>query len=196
VWNGQTCQGTPDPSGCSSGYWFGPPANAGGGCFCLLGYTSQNGQCVQLQCTGGAVAGDSQCVCPDGTQWDGAQCQALQQQPTCNGGSTWDGSQCVCAAGTTWDGNQCAAQAGEGDAAQSPPPPPSGKQCRARLLQKGFPPDTLSNCDGVSDRCAIAVLNKGYPPDTLANCRGVEGACAEQIIAKGYPPDQLANCRR
>jgi hypothetical protein len=142
-------------------------------------------------CSGGATWDGTQCVCAAGTAWDGAQCAAQAgDAPVCNGGSTWDGAQCVCPAGTTWDGAQCAG------AAAPPPPPAGGKQCRAKLLQKGYAPDQLPNCEGVSDRCALAVLNRGYAPDQLANCRGVDGACAEGVIAKGYAPDQLVNCRK
>jgi hypothetical protein len=122
--------------------------------------------------------------CSGGATWDGTQC-------VCSGGSTWDGTQCVCPENTTWDGTQCS-----GAAAPPPPPPAGGKQCRAKLLQKGYAPDQLPNCEGVSDRCALAVLNRGYAPDQLANCRGVDGACAEGVMAKGYAPDQLANCRK
>jgi hypothetical protein len=98
-WNGLTCQGTPDPTGCQGGsYLFGPVGQQA--CHCMLGTTLDgNGQCVALQCTGGAVAGDSQCVCPEGTSWDGSQCAAPQvQQPvasSCTGGAVQSGDQCV-----------------------------------------------------------------------------------------------------
>lgn len=195
MWNGQTCQGTPDPSGCQGGgYWFGPDQKAGGGCFCLYGYTLQNGQCVQLQCSGGAVAGVNQCECPSGTQWDGAQCTAPAAPPEPDPSAS-------CAAGTTWDGTQCAAT---GDATAPPPATPTpvdsphadGRACRSALLKKGYAPDQLGNCDGTNDRCAVALIGRGFAPDQLPNCRGVDGACAEQVIKKGYAPDQLANCRR
>gem|GEM_PF-774274 len=72
-WNGLACQGTPVAENCGGGgFAFGPPG--GYQCFCLDGFRSDNGQCVELQCTGGAVAQVDQCGCPNGQSWDGAQC--------------------------------------------------------------------------------------------------------------------------
>src|SRR5690242_10641268 len=63
TWNGLTCQGTPIAGTCGGGsYPFGPPGYEQ--CLCLDGYMLSNQQCVELQCTGGAVAQVDQCVCP------------------------------------------------------------------------------------------------------------------------------------
>lgn len=72
-WNGLACQGTPLAETCGGGaYAFGPQGASQ--CFCLDGFRANNGQCIELQCSGGAVAQIDQCVCPNGQSWDGAQC--------------------------------------------------------------------------------------------------------------------------
>jgi hypothetical protein len=129
-WNGLTCQGTPIAGACSGGgYPFGPQKQ----CMCLDGYGLNNGQCIELNCTGGSVPRVNQCVCPDGTDWDAGanQCvapqvvqqsapeggdagdqggdQTVQDQPTCPAGAVLQGDQCACPDGTEWDGAQCSA---------------------------------------------------------------------------------------
>ena len=136
-------------------------------------------------------------------QPDQAQQPADPQQPACTGGSQWDGSQCVCPAGTSWDGSQCACPAGSqwdgsqcvADQPASAPQASSGDRCRTALINKGYAPDQLPNCEGVNDRCAVALIHKGYEPGRLIECRGVDGKCAEAMLMKGYAPDQLINCR-
>ena len=220
IWNGLTCQGTPDPSGCSGGsYLFGPAGSAS--CHCMLGSTVNNGECVALQCTGGAVAGDTECVCPNGTQWDGAQCAAPQLQ--CNGGAVASGDQCVCPEGTAWDGSQCAAAQAQptvtctggavasGDQCVCPdatawdgtscvasvaPAPAPRRTCKSVMAEKNYEPGQWRLCNGVNERCAIALLDKNYEPGRLPLCRGVDGACAETLLAKNYEPGQLVNCKR
>jgi hypothetical protein len=82
-------------------------------------YAAQPAAPAVPTCTGGAVPSGDQCVCPDGTSWDGAQCvgasqpqeqeqeQEQQQAATCSGGAVPSGDQCVCPGGTAWDGAQC-----------------------------------------------------------------------------------------
>jgi hypothetical protein len=80
TWNGQTCQGTASAGNCAGGaFAFGPPQDQR--CFCLDGFRLDNGQCVELQCTGGSFAQVDQCVCPNGTSWDNTQCVAPPEQP-------------------------------------------------------------------------------------------------------------------
>jgi len=185
IWNGLACQGTPDPSGCSGGsYLFGPAGSAS--CHCMLGSTVNNGECVALQCTGGAVAGDTECVCPNGTQWDGAQCAAPQLQ--CNGGAVASGDQCVCPDATAWDGTSCVASVA--------PAPAPRRTCKSVMAEKNYEPGQWRLCNGVNERCAIALLDKNYEPGRLPLCRGVDGACAETLLAKNYEPGQLVNCKR
>jgi hypothetical protein len=88
TWNGQACMGTPSVESCTGGaYAFGPPQDQR--CFCLDGFAVVNGQCVQLQCTGGSFAQVDHCVCPGVTIWDPAQslCVApAPEQPQDSGG--------------------------------------------------------------------------------------------------------------
>lgn len=79
TWNGLTCQGVPIAGSCTGGsYPYGPAHQ----CACLPGSRWGGGQCVELQCTGGSVAGLDQCECPQGTSWNGAQCVSLAPPET------------------------------------------------------------------------------------------------------------------
>jgi hypothetical protein len=196
-WNGLTCQGTPDPTGCAGGsFLFGPAGSSS--CHCMLGTTlDSTGTCVALQCTGGAVAGDTECVCPADTQWDGSQCVGAQPQEvavsdppstSCASGTVASGDQCLCPDGTSWDGTQCVSAPSA--------PPRSSRACRLLMIKKGYSPNDLANCDGVDDRCAVAMLNHGYSPHDVTNCQGVDGKCAEALLAKMGSPHDVANCPR
>jgi hypothetical protein len=211
-WNGLTCQGTPDGTGCQgNAYLFGPVGAQS--CHCMLGNTlDSSGTCVALQCTGGAVPGDTQCVCPNNGTWDGAQCQAAAAAPQCSGGAVPNGDQCACPDGTTWDGTNCVAAAQPDVAA--PPQCPDGsswdgtqcvaaqvapaprRTCRTVMLEKNYEPGLLQNCNGVNERCAVTLLDKNYEPGLLQLCKGVDGACAEELLNKNYEPGQLGNCKR
>jgi hypothetical protein len=81
----------------------------------------------QPQCNGGAVPSGDQCVCPDGTSWDGQQCAGAQAQAlACSGGAVPSGDQCVCPDGTSWDGQQCVGAAPPEQPPEQPyQPPPS-----------------------------------------------------------------------
>ncbi len=201
LWNGQTCQGTPDPGPCQGGaYPFGPAGAVE--CHCMLGNTvDSSGSCQPLQCSGGAVPGDNLCVCPDSTQWDGSQCvgatadQAAPQDTTtatCPDGSTWDGSQCAvnatCPDGSTWDGSQCAVN----DTSGSTSPPPR-RTCLSVMGEKGYSPALWSACRGTNERCAVALLDAGFQPALLESCKNVDGACAEQLLRQGNQPALLAD---
>lgn len=60
----------------------------------------------QATCTGGAVPSGDQCVCPEGTQWNGAEC-AGAAAAACPPGAVQSGDQCVCPQGTQWGGESC-----------------------------------------------------------------------------------------
>jgi hypothetical protein len=208
AWNGLACQGTPSAGTCGGGgYPFGP---AGGEqCFCLDGYMIADGTCVALQCSGGAVAGVDQCVCPDGTSWDGAQCATIAQVPAtpqCTGGAMASGDQCVCPDGTSWDGAQCAVAAPDlsatttssTDAGGDEDARPHGRHresCRAAVIRKGLDPSWASRCEGVEDRCAVAVLERNLDPSWLPSCQGVNGRCAEAVMQHGLDPSWLSTCK-
>jgi hypothetical protein len=73
TWNGQACMGTPLAETCGGGAYAFGPANRSQ-CFCLDGFRVDNGQCVELQCTGGAFAQVDHCACPNNQVWDNEQC--------------------------------------------------------------------------------------------------------------------------
>ena len=108
-WNGLACQGTPIAENCGGGaYAFGPAGAQQ--CFCLDGFRADNGQCVELQCSGGAVAQIDQCVCPNGQSWDGAQCVEPPPPVQPDPGDTGDANAGGCPEGTVAGGpfgDQC-----------------------------------------------------------------------------------------
>lgn len=144
-WSGTSCQGAPSADTCTGGaYAFGPPAATQ--CFCLDGYTFDNGQCVALNCTGGMVALVNSCVCPLDTSWNGTECAAPPPPAlqTCADGTqaetcpatcpddmqlSEDGTQCLpadsgCTGGAVRSGDDCACPDGtqwDGAACSAPP---------------------------------------------------------------------------
>jgi hypothetical protein len=128
-WNGLSCQGTPIAESCGGGgYAFGP--QGGYQCFCLDGFRWDGSQCLELQCSGGAVAQVDTCACPNGQSWDGAQC--VDPPPPPDPGTPSDGDptasvcpdgECACPDGTVANGSECVTpQAG---VPAVPPPAPT-----------------------------------------------------------------------
>lgn len=68
-------------------------------------------------------------------------------------------------------------------------------RCERLVLDKGYLPALLDQCDGVVETCAVTLLDKGYHPNQLSTCRGVEPVCASLLLEKGYHPNQLSSCR-
>jgi hypothetical protein len=58
----------------------------------------------QSACPGGMVSAGDQCACPEGTQWNGAECTMAS---ACPPGSVQNGDECTCPPGTQWGGSSC-----------------------------------------------------------------------------------------
>ncbi len=81
------------------------------------------------------------------------------------------------------------------------PDAPAGRpdtfgRCAQTIIDKGYGPTLVSNCQGADEYCAVKLLEKGYHPSQLSNCSNVEPTCALKLLDKGYHPNQLSSCQR
>lgn len=82
--------------------------------------------------------------------------------------------------------------ASEPPAAAAPPLPPD---CRKLVIDKGFAPMHMKECEGADPWCAEALLNAGHNPIHLSECRGVQTECAVKLLEKGHSPIHLSECK-
>ncbi|MBL9027387.1 MAG: hypothetical protein JNL21_34670 [Myxococcales bacterium] len=110
TFDGQACQGTPEQGSCVAGAM----EVSGDGqslCYCPDGWVwadANKQSCAP--CEGGSLAVGDTCQCPQGTEWNGNQCQeVVMAAPTCTGGAFMTEQGCMCPDGTAWDGANCVA---------------------------------------------------------------------------------------